>query len=953
MENIENAYQLTPAQAGMLFHVLDSPESNVYMACVALNVKGAIDVSRLRESWNAVFQKHEALRAAFLWEGLDEPLQVIHSVVELPWQVDYLHDRATAPDTDELIAIGKEEFYKPFDISEAPLSRVRLVQTAESEWKMIWSVHHLLADGWCTPIILSDLVSYYASLGTKQSNGNGIEIVDEVFSFSEHVAWLAEQDNEAALAHWRDYLSGVQSTPLRLERIGTVDAQSTGEGGAYARQSSESAFTLGVEETRDIGQFCRQNQLTLSTLIHLSWGLVLSEYCDTDKPLFGSVSAGRQSGLAGIEKAVGLFLNTLPVFIDFGGAQPVLELLHDLQKSMHRNNQFEFTALADIQKTLLRSRNEPLFESIVSMESHTGDVQFTEPGVDICISDIEYSTRSNFGLSLLVVPGTEIRLSLNSDNNELEQNYLELMLPRLVTMIRAVISSPQSSANEVLKAPMLLQQPLQQSKGNSVVDVPHVHVHRWFENTCDTYPEKLAVVSSSSRLTFAQLDKQANQVARALSKRVTEQDALIGVMLPRSCDLVVAFLGVLKSGLAYVPLAPDLPDTKISQIIKSADIRWVIGAQPWPEMLVNNDVNVLTLEQCQSEDDRRLPVADSRAAVLDSASDEQSVAYVMFTSGSTGTPKGVMVNHSNLIYSSGARINYYARPDPIFLLLSAMTFDSSVAGLYWSLCGGGTVVLPGTDEEKDLDIVGSLIKQYGVTHTLCLPSFYRLILQYVEAVKLESLQVVIVAGEQCMPIVVSEHQAKLPACRLFNEYGPTEATVWSTVAELSSEPSVEISIGHPIGDTLILLLSSSGRLCPPGVIGEIYIGGRGVAAGYYLQVSQTAEHFINNPINAAEYTTLFRTGDSAYRDSSGALIFVGRRDRQLKIRGNRIEPAEVESVLIDFPSVTDVVVIGHSLVQHNDSNAPRLIPGVEQLTQVLNTLSEDKINRLLQEAERT
>ena len=281
-----------------------------------------------------------------------------------------------------------------------------------------------------------------------------------------------------------------------------------------------------------------------------------------------------------------------------------------------------------------------------------------------------------------------------------------------------------------------------------------------------------------------------------------------------------------------------------------------------------------------------------------------------------------------------------------------MTFDSSVAGLYWTLCGGGTLVLPEKDEEKDLFRVGELIEKYQISHTLCLPSLYRLMLQFIDASKRGSLQAVIVAGEQCTHDIVIDHHASTQLCRLYNEYGPTEATVWSTVCELSESMFQPISIGRPIGNSTVYILTESGQLCPTGVEGEIYIGGGGVSHGYYNQSITGSEHFVANPVNPDQYPVVFRTGDLGFWNSQDEIQFTGRADRQLKIRGNRIEPAEIESVLLSYPGISEVAVTEKPILA-NAAPSPSVSLSDEQLVQRLSYMAFEAAEELLGQVEQS
>ena len=318
------------------------------------------------------------------------------------------------------------------------------------------------------------------------------------------------------------------------------------------------------------------------------------------------------------------------------------------------------------------------------------------------------------------------------------------------------------------------------------------------------------------------------------------------------------------------------------------------------------------------------------------------LAYIIYTSGSTGKPKGVLVTHRNLVHSTTARINYYSQPVDRFLLLSSFAFDSSVAGIFWTLVSGGTLVLPRQKLEQDIQELATLIAEQQITHTLCLPSLYSLLLTYTDTVQLQSLQVVIVAGEACGRSLAQQHHEKLPDTSLYNEYGPTEATVWSSVYQVPARvENSTIPIGKPIANTQIYLLNSRQQLVPIGVQGEIFIGGAGVVRGYLNQPEKTTEQFIPNPFSQVKGDRLYRTGDLARYLPDDNIEFLGRVDRQVKIRGYRIELGEIEDVLRDHKIVEEVVVVAQWIQQNSSPD------NVESLVEELLELDPDQANELL------
>lgn len=421
------------------------------------------------------------------------------------------------------------------------------------------------------------------------------------------------------------------------------------------------------------------------------------------------------------------------------------------------------------------------------------------------------------------------------------------------------------------------------------------------------------MISDKTRLTYRQLEDRSDDLARHLCSLGVTRGSLVGLCVERSPEMIIALLAILKAGGAYVPLDPAYPEARLRYLLEDARLRWVLadGKSPTgggPSLL---PVEIIPLADALLAGSR----ADAAPSLPAPAVCPEDAAYIIYTSGSTGRPKGVVVTHANLLHSTNARLSYYREPLSAFLLLSSFAFDSSVAGIFWTLCAGGTLVLPEPGAERDCFEINRLTAGHRVSHLLCLPSLYLRLLDHAAALR-GSLRVAIVAGEPCPPAVVRRHFGTLPDTALYNEYGPTEATVWSTVhraepganagvgAGVGEDPAASVPIGFPIPGATIRLLRTDSNEVPRGETGEIYIGGPGVAQGYLHRPELTNERFL-----LIDGARLYRTGDLGRRRPDGALEFIGRIDHQVKIRGFRIEPGEIEAMLREHPEVYDAAVV--------------------------------------------
>lgn len=415
-------------------------------------------------------------------------------------------------------------------------------------------------------------------------------------------------------------------------------------------------------------------------------------------------------------------------------------------------------------------------------------------------------------------------------------------------------------------------------------------------------PARAAVSCGADSLTYLELMTLSGELAGRLLSRGGDPERLVGVYLNRSVNTIAAVLGVLRAGRGYVPLDPQTPSERIRFILQDAGISTVVASAETSHALVGLDVQTVRV-------DSSLDGATAIPPPVFPAIARDDPAYVMYTSGSTGTPKGVLVSHGNLAYSTAVRLQYYEESPDRFLLLSPFTFDSSVAGIFWTLATGGTLIIPREGDEQNDRVISELIASTGVTHTLCLPSMYAKILEAGKCGSLQSLRVAIVAGEACPVALARLHKKSAGQARLYNEYGPTEATVWSSVYRVTGEErGVNLPIGEPIPGTNLLVLDEDGSLVKSGDRGEIYISGPGVAQGYTNDQALTEASFSENPFVHGKSVRMYKTGDTGAWKSSGELEFLGRSDDQIKVRGFRIEPGEVEGALLAVTGVQEAAV---------------------------------------------
>ncbi len=940
LENVEDIYPLSHVQAGMLFHTLAAPTSGVYIGQYTCKLQDKLKIEAFQTAWQKVLERYTALRTAFMWDGLDEPLQIVRQQVELPWTFQDWRRLSSSEQEERLAELLRSDRLQGFDLAQAPLMRMMLIQLDDCTYQFAWICHHLLSDAWSTPVIWKEVLAFYRAFCQGQ-----LLNLKSPRPYRDYIAWLQEQDIYAAKAFWEDILKGFREpTPLGIDRL---------EGGPSDSGYERQQISLSPRTTEALQSLARHHRLTLNTLIHGSWALLLNRYSGETEVVYGATVSGRPPELAGVEEMVGLFINTLPVRIEVSAQEALLSWLKKTQAQLVEIRQYEYTPLVEIQRWSEIPAGSSLFESIIVFENYPLPEQEQDSGLDIC--DVHSEDWSNYPLVLLVVPGTSLQLTLIYDTSRFESAVISRMLGHIQTLLTGFVENPHCSLADL---PLLTQaerhQILVEWNQTQIPYPQEACIYHLFEAQVKKNPDAVAVAFEDEHLSYQELNRRANGLAHHLQSLGVGPDVCVGIGLEPSLEMIVGIFGILAAGGAYVPLDPNYPQERLAYILQDTGAAVLLTQQRLVDLLPTTSVPTFCLDTdwAKLEERANLPSSNSHRQ------SNEHLAYVIYTSGSTGKPKGVPVTHRNLLHSTTARIEYYPEPVSRFLLLSSFAFDSSVAGIFWTLCQGGTLVLPPRRLEQDMEQLAALIARQQITHTLCLPSLYRMLLTYAPTTQLQSLQVVIIAGEACGRSLVMHHYGFLPDTSLYNEYGPTEATVWSSVYRVPNQiESSQIPIGTPIANTQIYLLDAHRQLVPIGVTGEIYIGGPGVIRGYLNQLERTAEQFIPNPFSRESSDRLYRTGDLARYLPDGNIEFLGRIDRQVKIRGYRIELGELEEVLKQHSSVSEVVVVatgsGNSQPQQesfevDNSTEPE---DTDTLVERLLALGQSKAEKLLAEFE--
>jgi amino acid adenylation domain-containing protein len=893
----QSSMPLSFAQQRLWFHDQLEGPSATYNIAAAIDLVGELQVSALERSLTEIVRRHQILRTIYLREN-GEPVQRV--LPAQPFSIE-MRDISSAPPGEQASELGQllsRAAAIAFDLRNGPVLRALLVRLSDQRHTLLVAIHHIACDGWSMGVLTRELAAFYDgfSSGALQSLEDlPIQHVD--FAWWQR-QWLTTIEARRQLDFWRKELAGAPPV-LNLPTDRPRPPAQTFRGQHLPLQLDPNLLS-------QLQALAEQTGTTIYVLLLTVIVAMLSHNSGQSEVVIGSPVANRDD--EELESLIGFFVNTLALRIDAAGDPEMLELLNRVKTTVldaFSNQDVPFDLVVEHLNPVRSLSHAPLFQVMFVFQNF--------PGQELSLRSLRVESRpiqtevSKFDLTFLVEQSDEGLSGVIEYNTDLfDPGTIERMSRHLNTALLCLVNNPQQRLSQL---PMLTaderEQVLVRWNDTERAYPTGMCIHQLFEAEVEKSPEAVAVLFEGERLSYRELNEKANRLAHYLKRSGVGPEVLVGLCVERSVEMIVGLLGILKAGGAYVPLEPSVPQERLSFMLEDARVALLLTQAKLVESLpearpqtvcLDTDWQSIALHQASN------PAVEAAAAA--------SPAYVIYTSGSTGRPKGVIVEHRNLVNSTLARLSYYSEPVNCFLLLSSFAFDSSVAGIFWTLCQGGSLLMVPEGLQREVTQLAELIDRQQVSHLLCLPSLYEFLLKQVSAASCRTLKSVIVAGEACPAILVAEHFGLLPETALYNEYGPTEASVWSTAYRARPhEQHASVPIGRPIANVRAYILNRRLNPTPIGVPGELFIGGAGIARGYLNSAQLTAEKFIPDPFSAEAGARLYRTGDLARFVRDGNIEFLGRADDQVKIRGFRVELAEVEAVLNEHPGVRQVVLM--------------------------------------------
>jgi len=901
------ALPLSFAQQRLWFLDQLVPGSAFYNVPLALKLTGALNIGVLQRTLNEIVRRHEVLRTSFAVEN-GEPSQVIGPVARVPLRVidlTEIEDRERR--ARELIAA---EARRPFDLARGPLLRALVIKLEDEEYAGVFTLHHIVSDGWSLGVLVREVKALYAAYQAGEES----PLPELMIQYADYAVWQREwlqgEVLERQLGYWKNQL---QSATERLE-LPTDRARRAVQREAGGRES----VSLPAELLAGLQELSRTEGATLFMTLLAAWQVLLSRYSGQTDISVGTPIANRNR--AETENLIGFFVNTLVLRTDLADDPRFTELLASVREvclGAYAHQDVPFERLVEELQPERSLSHSPLFQVTLTLQNApSGALEL--PGLKLRSVAADTAT-TKYDLSLLASEGRQgLALSLIYNSDLFDPATIRRMLEHFEQLLVGVTTNATQRVSELPLLTEAEHHELLVEWNETWRDYPREQsLHEAFEEQIANGPERTALVFADQQLSYQELNERANRLGHHLRDLGVGPDTMVGVFLERSVELMVALLGILKAGGAYVPLDPQYPVERVAFMLEDGGVSLIVTNGPLEELLPASWAQVICLDaECEH-------LASLSSENLPPLAQPANLAYVSYTSGSTGRPKGVSVTHGNIMRLVKNNPYADAGSEEVFLHVAPLAFDASSFEIWGSLLNGGQVVFmaPGTPSLEEL---GTALRRHGVTTLWLTAGLFHLMVDR-RLSDLAGLRQLLTGGDVLSPQHMSRVRAELPQVKLIACYGPTETTTYASCCPLDHVlEDRSVPIGRPIGNTQMYVFDRWLQPVGVGVVGELYIGGEGVARGYLNLPELTAEKFV--PDETAAGARLYRTGDHVRYLPDGRIEFLGRRDQQVKIRGFRIEPGEVESVLKQHSAVGECVVAPVADTQGNKQLVGYVVP---------------------------
>lgn len=887
-------FPLSPTQQGMFFQSWVAEDPSVYLQQFIWRLEEPLDAPSFKRAWDLVFARHEILRATLERNGgIDARFRVEPRMqAPLEW-VNWSDAPATVQESRLATALAADRA-AGLDCAQGPAMRIRVFRLSESSHCLVWTYHHAYLDGRSRALIMDEVFEAYEAYAQ-----GGVPELPPAAPFHDYPLWLETQDDSAAQAFWHRLLADVES-PTALYQPADPEPPESGVG------HRETRIRLDESETEGLQHYAKTHGLTLNTLVQAAWSLMLSRHSGEHTVIFGATRSGRRVPGVNTEGMAGLLINTLPVKMSLPNDIALGDWLAELRRLWVEMRPYEHSSPVLFRETTALPPGAQLFDSIVVLETSDLNESRHAIGGRWLKRHFDLLQHTHYPLTLSGKVGKALHLSLETAPERYSDAAAARILDHFIGLLRTIVRlDPATALGEIGLPADEAQQALVASWRAVQRPLPEApNFVSLFEAVAARQPERTAVIFQDQTLSYAALDAGANRIAHDLREQGIDRGDLVACCVNRSPLMLQVLLGILKSGAAYIPLDPVYPAERIAMILEDAGDPPVLTESALTELFVNRAAGVTLLDRVQAQIARR---PNTAPAVSRAPHDR---AYAIFTSGSTGRPKGVEIGHRGLLnFLNAMAARPGLEPEDTVLAVTTVSFDIAALELFLPLIQGAQIRLASAREAAD----GAALLEHlgqGVTLLQATPASWRLLLaagwEGTDGLKM-------LCGGEALPPDLGK-ALLVRGGELWNMYGPTETTVWSTCCRITRSKirASGMPVGEPIDNTLVAVVDANLRPVPVGVAGELVIGGLGVATGYLGRPDLTAERFVSNPLPDTGGGKIYRTGDRAKFTEDGALIYLQRMDHQIKLRGYRIEPGEIEAALNRHPDIIHSVVVARS-----------------------------------------
>ncbi|OPA72812.1 hypothetical protein BVG16_32030 [Paenibacillus selenitireducens] len=895
---LQDIYSLTPLQEGILYHHMVDIDSTNYISQDVFLIDDKADEQCIKKSLHFLGQKHSALRTNIIYEKISKPRQIVFKNREIEYEKIDLAVFDEKEQDEKLKKLLKEDLIRRFDLQRDALLRIKYVILSRKKI-MVWTLHHILLDGWSSSLLVADFMRYYKELKIGESEAKiASDLENEKNTraeFGDYVNWIIEQDEEKAVEYWRqltkDYEHISEIRPM-------IKPKKTDN------QVERVELFLSEKLTQKLSELAKRHNVTISNISEAAWGIVLQKYTKTDDVIFGKVVSGREAPLNGIEKMVGLCINTIPVRVKSDREMSVEDLIESQKEQALDSKNYEYLSLAKIQNST--NQKSELIKTLYVFENYyKDDVNIKADENSISMTLVKTQNQTNYMLTVNVaIREKKLRLAIKYDPNMFCKDEVIGILEHYKKTLEVMLLVPQIKADEI---ELIMEEERNKILGefnDTQVEYPKDKtVIDLFEEQVQRTPNNIAVIYDESKITYAELNQKSNQLARKLRELGVKPNDFVAILSERSIEMMIGLYGIMKAGGAYVPIDPGFPVERIQYMLEDCKAKAVLVYK------AEIDTKLPVIYLCDKE------IYTGESKNLQKVNKPEDLIYCIYTSGTTGKPKGVPVRYCNVIslllwYKDRFRITEKER----VILITSLNFDLTQRSIFSPHLAGATLFACGNGREYDVWKITDYISKMNISMLSCAASMFYSLLYINEQngfQKLKSLRKLFLGGEALLYVKIENFLKNHPDIKITNVYGATEdsgCVTSYTISEIDENHSI-VPIGKPISNKKIFIFDGN-KMCGIGVVGEICICGEGVTNGYLNYSKLTVEKFVKNPYGE---DMMYRTGDLGRWLPDGNIECLGRLDEQVKIRGIRIELGEIESMLRKIEHVKDCAVIAREV----------------------------------------